>query len=83
MTDPHAKSADFQTQNHEPQTVTRKRSRDLQDARPLLQAICLGIFLAAILTAAAAIAGSEAKDTTTPGTTIPALTQPLPSEVSK
>ncbi|MBO9422867.1 hypothetical protein J7481_25400 [Labrenzia sp. R4_2] len=83
MTDTHAKSSDFHTQNHEPQTVTRKRSRDLQDARPLLQAICLGIFLAAILTAAAAIAGSEAKDTTTPGTTIPALTQPLPSEVSK
>ncbi len=83
MTDTHAKSADIQTQTAETQTVNRNRSRDLQDARPLLQAICLGIFLAAILTAAAAIAGSEAKDATTPGTTIPALTQPLHSEFGK
>lgn len=40
-----------------------KRSRDMQDARPLLQAIFLGIFLAAVLTAAAALAGPD-KDLT-------------------
>jgi hypothetical protein len=34
----------------------RSRTDDVQDARPLLQAICLGIFLAAVLTAAAALA---------------------------
>ncbi|MGV2977104.1 hypothetical protein AB1P65_16750 [Roseibium alexandrii] len=81
MTHTNAKSADYKTQDPEIQTADRKRSRDLQDARPLLQAICLGIFLAAILTAAAAIAGSEARDMTTPGTTIPALTHPLHSEL--
>lgn len=46
----------FDTQEAKP---AQSKSNDMQDARPLLQAIFLGIFLAAILTAAAAMAGPE------------------------
>lgn len=40
-------------------TIDRERadSRAVHDARPLIQAICLGIVLAGVLTAAAALAG--------------------------
>ncbi|WP_420414209.1 hypothetical protein [Roseibium sp.] len=60
--------------------LPRSRTHDVQDARPLLQAICLGIFLAAVLTAAAALAdpNTELKElfkTSGIGGTIPVSTQ--------
>ncbi len=52
-----------QSTSKSPDTVkarpVQQSGNGMQDARPLLQAIFLGILLAAILTAAAAVAGPE------------------------
>jgi len=57
------------------------KNRDMQDARPLLQAIFLGVILATVLTAAATLAGPEAT-ARTPGPAAPAVDTQSPETPS-
>lgn len=65
----------------ERRALKSSRNRDMQDARPLLQAIFLGVVLATVLTAAATLAGPEAT-ARTPGAVAPIVDTQSPEAPS-
>lgn len=55
----------------------REMTSDIQDARPLIQAICLGLTLAVVLMVAAAMAQNDLEDQAQTSSPF-SQTQPLP-----